>query len=197
LIDAMLGKDPAARPAMAEVAQQLKALGNLQSEVVPMRIVREPNTELRGPAASFAPPRPRSMPSPKPAPPAKPPLALTHDDHDPDATALMKDDGALPPPPPRSRLDGEAPQPPTELLPHLPPQPPPQPGTATDRKWQPALPGEPTAALRIEELNSPSQPQLKSGQQRLGLLVFIGLVVVSLLLVLLVLLVGGHGDGAQ
>lgn len=42
LIAMMLSKDPQSRPSMTEVAQTLKALGNLVSDVMPMRLVSDP-----------------------------------------------------------------------------------------------------------------------------------------------------------
>lgn len=100
LIHSMLGKDPATRPSMNDVAQTLKALGNLSSEVMPMRILAEqdgaaPPSALLRPVAGQPPsgglpamvpdavPRARSDAdtsprsdhrSPPPAPASTPPL---------------------------------------------------------------------------------------------------------------------------
>ncbi|HNN92896.1 MAG TPA: serine/threonine-protein kinase [Pseudomonadota bacterium] len=84
LLHTMLLKDPATRPSMNDVAQTLKALGNLSSEVMPMRILAEQDGGGTG-----SPSQRRPVPAP---PPSQPPLG---------AAALIPD--AVP----RSRSDAD------------------------------------------------------------------------------------------
>src|SRR5262249_13224702 len=103
LIEGMLTKDPQNRPQMTDVAQQLKALGHLQSDVMPMRVVRTSMAEsprsasvpvpapvlpnATPPTAPLPVVRPRTGPQPKPelAAAASPPAAGAVKRTDPDA----------------------------------------------------------------------------------------------------------------
>ena len=92
LVGSMLQKDPTTRPSMADVAQTLKAMGNLVSDVMPMRIL----AEQEGPPRAEPPPRPDSPPghsSRGGMRPVTPPVGP-----------------AVPPPPPSSRNDNDSPR---------------------------------------------------------------------------------------
>ena len=73
LVASMLQKDPATRPSMNDVAQTLKALGNLVSDVMPMRILAEQDAStVRVDAAVRAALRAGPAPGPAAAPPPAP-----------------------------------------------------------------------------------------------------------------------------
>ena len=205
LIEAMLGKDPQTRPSMTEVAQQLKALGNLQSDVMPMRVLRDSIGEGR-PSMPVVPisqwqvnqPGPKSEPPPpvKPPPP-KPPAAPRPAQHtDPDATVQMRDNAGL------AKLVGfqfvgMAAQKAKALATRIarPSQTLPKP---VDSQWQAVQLADATSQIPAEEPRTltTKSPRLLT-QKHLELLVLLGLLAVAILIGVLVLLIGGHGEGAH
>ena len=194
MLEAMLSKDPQARPPMSAVAQQLKALGHLQSDVMPMRVVREPSAELNKSAASAPPPLQRSPPSPKPAMAAPAVVAPPRVEEDSNATIRIKD-SAKRPRPVNQMAPGSA-LPRARSNDALPSGPPPSSVSAGNR-WQPAAPSDPTTAMRADDLGVRLQKATGLTQKQLERFVLLGFVVVSIILGALVLLIGGHGDGAR
>lgn len=193
MIEAMLSKDPQVRPPMSAVAQQLKALGHLQSDVMPMRVLREPNTELGGSAAGYAPPQPRSHPSPKPAV-APPAAAAPPPSEDSNVTIRIKDSAKRPRPAGLKRA-GNAAQPPRaneRLVPAAPAS-----SLSAGNQWQPVASSDPTTAMRAEDFGGRLQKATGLSHKQLERFVLLGFLIVAVLLGALVLLLGNHGDAVK
>lgn len=194
MLEAMLSKDPQARPPMSAVAQQLKALGNLQSDVMPMRVVREPNAELAASSAGTAPPPQRSFPSPKPA--AAPLKAAARPLPDDSNVTIRIRDSEKRPRPVNMKGPGNAAQPPPRANQGVAPAAPPSSMSAGNR-WQPEASSDPTTAMRAEDFGNRLQKAFGLSQKQLERFVLLGFLIVAVLLGALVLLIGNHGDGAR
>lgn len=174
LIESMITKEPEQRPSMTSVSEQLKALGNFQSVVIPRQALGKPKSK---PTASITPPdqslpkNRNASPLPRPAPallPAPSPITQLKSE-DSDKTQIMKgaadfsiptdSHGAEHPTAPPSGQHSEQQEPEEEAA----------------RRW-----------------SQPEAPRLTGAllNQRVGRMVFIGLLVVALLLGAMVLLVG-------
>jgi len=101
LVASMLQKDPTTRPSMSDVAQTLKALGNLVSDVMPMRILAEQDagtSRSDAPGASPSrgalralPPTPGALP-----PPVRPDAETATRGRDADATTPAHEPPTIP-----------------------------------------------------------------------------------------------------
>lgn len=165
IIDSMISKEPELRPSMTAVAEQLKALGNFQSVVMPRPSTAQSKSK---PVAGKTPPEQSSVNSN--SSPQKPKWS------------------PVPPPAASSPQDSEQ----TRLM--------------TGSSLEFPIPAEGSGTGR----SSPSAPEGSAGRrwmspeaerpvpnQRVGLLVFAGLLVVALILAALVLLVGSSAPGSQ
>lgn len=195
MLEAMLSKDPQARPPMSAVAQQLKALGNLQSDVMPIRVLREQNAELAGSAAGPASPQPRSPPSPKPAV-ASVAMASPPEADDPNVTIRIQD-SAKRPRPAGLKAPGGAAKPPRASGDGLAPAAPPPSSMSAGNRWQPAAPSDPTTAMRAEDIGGRIKKAAGLSQKQLERFVLLGFVFVAVLIGILVLLMGNHGEGVR
>jgi serine/threonine protein kinase len=221
LLESMLQKDPQVRPAMAEVGRVLKELGHLTSEVMPMRLagVQEARSAPEPPISNsgqrrFPSPRPESPPPAAASPPAL--AAALMSQTDPDATKQFLELAPTSRQPVvqigaqvAAKIQAEA----QRLAPMA--QPLEAAGASanfdgeTEILRSPRGKAELGPARNVPSLLDPPTPYLPeratlrrlrdnlsgvSQSSRMGILVFVGLLLVAVLITLVIIFAGNHGE---
>lgn len=96
LVATMLQKDPTTRPSMSDVAQTLKAMGNLVSDVMPMRILAEQEGSMARPEPPAPPPSRGALRALPPAPPSAGPPPIPASRNEADAALRGREAGQGP-----------------------------------------------------------------------------------------------------